>query len=110
MTDHNKPSDPLDDLLYAAFDRDMANVASIDISGQVMKSLQRRLRLRAAVLGLSAFLGLCLVVAFTLPGLNELLGRLASAQPLSPSLMAVLPVIVVGALAPWLLTMVDDRI
>ena len=110
MTDHNKQNDPLDDLLYAAFDRDMTDVATTDISGQVMKRLQRRLKLRAAVLGLSTFLGLCLIVAFALPSLNELLGLLGSAEPLRPSQMAVLPVIVLGALAPWLFTMVDDRI
>jgi hypothetical protein len=108
---HNlQVSDPLDALLHDAFAREMAGIADIDISAQVMGRLRRRLRVRAITLAISTFAGLGIALALALPGVTDLLDWLASAQPLSPGLTAVLPVLVVVALTPWLFAMVDDRV
>ena len=107
MIDDYEGHDPLDALLNDAFAREMAGIADIDISAQVMGRLRRRLRVRAMTLAISTFAGLG--IALALPG-TDLLDWLASAQPLSPGLSAVLPVLVVVALTPWLFAMVDDRV
>lgn len=110
IDDDGQFDDPLDTLLRDAFASEMADIAGIDISRQVMARLRRRLRVRALTLGLSVVVGLCVAGALALPGLTELLGWLGSSEPLSPALTAVLPVVVLAALAPWLLSMVDDRV
>lgn len=103
-------SDPLDALLRDAFATELTDIADIDISGQVMLRLRRRLQVRAATLGFTAFIGLGLALMLALPGLGGLIEWIASSMPLSPAVTAVLPVLVLAALAPWLFAMVDDRV
>jgi hypothetical protein len=103
--------DPLDVLLSEAFRQDIEQVGDADMAGRVMRTLKRRHRLRAAILGVSMAAGLSLATTLALPGLTDLLRLLADQAPIEPSSLGVLPIAALLAiLTPWLFSLVDDRV
>lgn len=103
--------DPLDALLSETFRRDIEEVSDADMARRVIRTLKRRTRLRAAILGVSFAAGLSLATTLALPGLADLLRLLADQAPMQPSSWGVLPITAILAiLTPWLFSLVDDRV